>query len=157
MKKEINMLADYMADDTRVSYVEKKKINKTMDFGEFINSQKDPLISAEVSEITKAEFYEMLHISPPVRLCMIDGVQMFCVSEIYDGSYSNQYAKIGNKYYTATVDVYEQDTWIHKRLPNLDRMKDTLETNVNKTREPMKSWQRMKATILNMKQKNKRK
>ena len=114
-----------------VKKYETEKYN-TINFGEFLNSQSDPLISAEVSETTKDIFYEMLHISPPVRRCTIDGVQMFCVSEMYDGSYANQYAKVGDKYYTATVDVYDQDTWIHKRLPNLEVMKDVLKSKTDK-------------------------
>lgn len=90
---------------------------EVMTFDEFLERQKAAMTSGEVTETTEEHFQEMLNILPPLKWCTIAGVQMFCMSEMYTGTYTNQYAKVGDKYYTAMVDVYDQETWIHKRLP----------------------------------------
>ena len=109
---------------------------EVMTYDEFSQHQRKHLLNGEVTEITEERFDEQLNVLPPLQWCMIEGVEMFCMSEMYIGTYTSQYAKVGNKYYTAMVDVCDQDTWIHRRLPNLDRMKDTLEIKVDKIQEP---------------------
>lgn len=89
---------------------------EVMSFDEFLERQKKSLTSGEVTETTEENFNEMLNILPPMKWCTIDGVEMFCMSEMYTGTYTSQYARIGNKYYTAMVDVLDKSTWIHNRL-----------------------------------------
>lgn len=87
-----------------------------MTFDEYLKRQREKMISGPVTEITEERFYEMLDVLPPMKWCTIDGVEMFCMLEMYTGTYTNQYAKIGDKYYTAMVDVTDRTTWIHERL-----------------------------------------
>ena len=91
---------------------------EVMTFGEFLERQKAAMTGGPVSETTEERFQEMLDVLPPLYWCTIDGVQMFCMREMYTGTYTNQYARIGNKYYTAMVDVTDKKTWIHERLKN---------------------------------------
>lgn len=87
-----------------------------MTFDEFLQRQKKHMLSGGVTETTEEQFDEMLNILPPLNWCTIDGVEMFCMCEMYTGTYTNQYARIGDKYYTAMVDVTDRSTWIHNRL-----------------------------------------
>lgn len=89
-----------------------------MTFDEFLKRQKIAMTGGEVVETTEAQFDEMLNILPPLKWCNIDGVEMFCMREMYTGTYTNQYARIGDRYYTAMVDVTDKETWIHNRLQN---------------------------------------
>lgn len=89
---------------------------EVMTFDEFLNRQKVAMTSGEVTETTAEQFNEMLNILPPMKWCTIAGVEMFCLCEMYTGTYTNQYARIGDKYYTAMVDVTDTSTWIHNRL-----------------------------------------
>lgn len=76
------------------------------------------MLSGGVKETTEEIFSEMLNVLPPLYWCTIDGVEMFCMSEMYTGTFTNQYARVGEKYYTAMVDITDQSTWIHKLLKN---------------------------------------
>jgi hypothetical protein len=89
---------------------------EVMTFDEFLNRQKKAMVSGEVTETTAERFEEMLNVLPPLKWCTIAGVEMFCMREMYTGTYTNQYARIGDKYYTAMVDVTDTSTWIHNRL-----------------------------------------
>lgn len=87
-------------------------------FEEFQAMEKSKLISGEPEEITADKFNEMLDILPPLKWCTIDGVEMFCISEMYTGTYTNQYAhdKSSGKYYTKMVDACDKSTWINNYL-----------------------------------------
>lgn len=87
-----------------------------MTFGQFLQCQRYAMIDRPVIEITAEKFDEMLNILPPLKWCTIRGVEMFCMREMYTGTYTDQYARIGEKYYTALVDIYDQSTWIHNRI-----------------------------------------
>lgn len=89
---------------------------EVMTFDDFLIRQKKIMTSGPVSEITAERFDEMLNVLPPLHWCTIDGVEMFCMMEMYTGTYTNQYARIGEKYYTAMVDITDRSTWIHERL-----------------------------------------
>ena len=71
-----------------------------------------------MQEITAEEYNEQINILPPIYWCTIDGITMFCMSEMYDGSITSQYARdnTNGKYYTKLVDIYDRSTWIHKAL-----------------------------------------
>ena len=50
--------------------------------------------------------------------CTVEGVEMFCMSEMWTGTYTTQYAhdhRTG-KYYSKMVDVTDRDTWINTYL-----------------------------------------
>lgn len=101
--------------ENRIAEYKKSKY-EVMTFGEFLDRQKKSLLSGGVSETTEENFHENLNVLPPIYWCTIDGVEMFCMSEMYTGTYTNQYARIGNKFYTAMVDITDKTTWIHNRL-----------------------------------------
>lgn len=71
-----------------------------------------------MQEITAEEYNDQMDILPPMLWCTIDGITMFCMSEMYDGSITSQYARDNatGKYYTKLVDIYDKSTWIHKVL-----------------------------------------
>jgi hypothetical protein len=74
------------------------------------------MVSGEVKEITREDFYEALDCLPPLKWCTKSNVEMFCMREMYTGTYTTQYAKKDGKYYSAMVDVTDENTWIHNRL-----------------------------------------
>lgn len=107
---------DYWAG--RVEEIQKKLDNgfKVMTFDEFQEAQKKKLITGELKEVTEDQYNEMLNILPPLYWVTINGVEMFCMCEMYTGSFTTQYARVGDKYYCTMVDVTDKNTWIHKLL-----------------------------------------
>ena len=74
--------------------------------------------NGEITEVTAEQFNDALDVLPPLKWCTIDGIEMFCISEMTDGTYTSQYAhdKHNGKYYCATVDVMDKSTWINNRI-----------------------------------------
>lgn len=96
---------------------EKNAHYNVMTYDEFIKRQLEYFVGRPVEETTKEDFYAHLDMLPPMYWTTINGVEMFCMSEFYASVYTSQYARIGDKYYTAFVDAYDKSTWIHNRLP----------------------------------------
>lgn len=71
-----------------------------------------------MTEITAEEYNDQMDILPPICWCTIDGVTMFCMSEMTDGTITSQYARDNRtgRYYTKLVDIYNKSTWIHNVL-----------------------------------------
>lgn len=89
-----------------------------MTFDEFQSMEREILLGDAPEEIDEETFNDQLNVLPPLKWCTIDGVEMFCMSEMYTGSYTSQYAhdlKTG-KYWSKMVDVLDPDTWIHKAI-----------------------------------------
>lgn len=95
----------------------KKKEYVVMTMGEFERIQREKTLALPVREVTEEDWDYALGVLPPEKWCRISGVEMFCMSEFDYGVYTSQYARVGGKYYTATVDYFDQSTWIHNRLP----------------------------------------
>lgn len=89
---------------------------EAMTFDEFLKRQKIAFTTGEITEVTEEKFDDMLNVLPPLYWTTIGGVEMFCMGEFYTGTYTTQYARVGDKYYTAMVDATDRETWIHKRL-----------------------------------------
>jgi hypothetical protein len=87
-----------------------------MSFDEFLKRQRRYYLSLPLREITKEKFEEMFSVLPPLYWCEIDGVEMFCLSEMWTGSYTDQFARVGDKYYTKMVDCRDKTTWINNYL-----------------------------------------
>lgn len=87
-------------------------------FEEFLALQKKYLCDGELTEITKEDFDEHFNMLPPLKWCNRHNVEMFCMSEMYTGTYTTQYAYslVTGKYYCAMVDVTDPETWIDKIL-----------------------------------------
>lgn len=89
-----------------------------MTFDEYLSRQKKAMVSGEVKEVTKEAFYEALNCLPPLKWCTKSNIEMFCIREMYTGTYTTQYGfnLVDSKYYSAMVDVTDEATWIHNRL-----------------------------------------
>lgn len=87
-----------------------------MPYDEFLRRQRLAMLSGPVEEIDAETYEEMLCVLPPLYYVTINGVTMFCMSEMYTGTYTTQYAKAGGHYYSAMVDATDKSTWIHNRL-----------------------------------------
>lgn len=97
---------------------EQKRSFEVMTYGEFLDFEKTKLLSGPLTEITEERFQEMLDVLPPLLWGVVDGVEQFCISEMYTGTYTDQYAhdlKAG-KYYTKMVDAADCSTWINNFL-----------------------------------------
>ena len=90
---------------------------EVMTYPEFERKQRERVISYPVHECTEEEFYRHLEMLPPLKWVKINGVEMFCMSEFDFGPYTTQYARVDGKCYCATVDYFDQNTWINNRLP----------------------------------------
>ena len=96
---------------------EKNSLYQAMTYKEFFKRQREYFVGRPVTETTRDDYYAHLDMLPPMYWTTIEGVEMFCMSEFYASVYTNQYAKVGDKYYTAIVDAFDRTTWIHNRLP----------------------------------------
>lgn len=106
---DVDMYKDYLRAAKEVEY-------QVMTWNEFQEGQKKHLLSDDLKEITEKEWEEMLNVLPPYKWCTIAGVNMFCMSEMYTGTYTTQYARCNGKYYCKMVDSADQSTWIHNLL-----------------------------------------
>lgn len=93
-----------------------EKQYKVMTWDEFQKMQRDFYISDPIVETTGEHFEDMLNVLPPMKWCTIDGVEMFCMSEMLTGTYTSQYAKHEDKYYTKIVDIADKSTWINNYI-----------------------------------------
>lgn len=89
---------------------------EVMTYAEFAKRQRTFLVDREPEEITKDEYNEMFNVLPPFIECNRGAIHLFCMSEMYTGTYTSQYAKYGNKYYKKIVDYRDESTWIHNYL-----------------------------------------
>lgn len=89
---------------------------KIMTWDEYMVAKRKHMLSDEVKEVVSDIWYEQLYVLPPLKWCTRDGVEMFCMSEMYDGTYTTQYAKYNGKYYSKMVDVMDESTWIYHFL-----------------------------------------
>lgn len=86
---------------------------KVMSFDEYMQLKKERYLSDKVQEITEEEWEDKLNVLPPLYWCTIDGINEFCLSEMYDDTFTTQYARYNGKYYSKMVDVTDKKTWIH--------------------------------------------
>ena len=94
----------------------KDRTYQAMSLDKFHELQRAYLINGKLEEITEELFNEQLNVLPPLKWCTINGIDMFCMSEMYTSTYTSQYARVGEKYYTTMVDICDKSTWIHNLL-----------------------------------------
>lgn len=89
-----------------------------MTFEEHQAKERAYILSLPLHEITEERFHEMLNVLPPLKWCRQGCVEMFCMSEFFTDTYTDQYAHdhATGKYYTKLVDYSDQSTWIHEVL-----------------------------------------
>ena len=92
---------------------------KIMAYGEFLKLERDYYINLPIDEITEERFDEQLNVLPPLRWCRVRGVEMFCMREMLTRTYTEQYARVGGKFYCKIVDVTDKSTWIHNFLDKI--------------------------------------
>lgn len=108
---DTDMFKTYLEQEQKVRF-------EIMTYDNFLSIERQKLLSDPLQEIEKERFEEMLDVLPPLYWCTHNGVEMFCISEMYTGSYTNQYAhdKTVDKYYTKMVDSKDRSTWICELL-----------------------------------------
>lgn len=97
---------------------EKSKLWSIMTYGEFKIYERKKLLAEPMHEITEETFNDQLNVLPPIKWCTINGVEMFCMSEMFTGFYTSQYAhdKRTGKFYSKLVDLTDKATWINTLL-----------------------------------------
>lgn len=108
------------AKDTFGQYLasEERTVWQIMSYDDYKEAERLRMIGGELKEIDEDRFNEMLDVLPPLYWTTHDGVEMFCMSEMYSGTYTSQYAcdHRTNKYYTKMVDCRDKSTWIYEFL-----------------------------------------
>jgi hypothetical protein len=87
-----------------------------MTWDQFQKLEKDFYIGGQPIETTEEHFDDMLNCLPPMKWCTINNVEMFCMCEMLTGTYTSQYARYNDKYYTKVVDVMDRSTWINNYI-----------------------------------------
>lgn len=97
------------------NYLQAEKSIFVTTFDNFLEIQKKAYCTPPV-EITEELYDEMLEVLPPLKWEFDGKNNWFCLSEMTTGTLTSQYARINGKYYTATVDITDRNTWIINTL-----------------------------------------
>lgn len=122
IKEYSDIVTKFKAEGKDTNYFEerlettKNKNYAVMTWDEFQEGQKKHLLDDELKEVTEEDYENALNILPPLMWCTVDGVEMFCMSEMYTGTFTTQYARCNGKYYCKMVDCADKSTWIHNLL-----------------------------------------
>lgn len=114
-----DIICDFSGEPDSLNYFKsclEKTLNiryEIMTWTTFKEREREHLLSDTLTEITEERYWEMLNILPPILDVTINGVEMFCMSEMYTGTYTTQYAKYNGKYYSKMVDITDKSTWIY--------------------------------------------
>jgi len=100
-KEGMKFAADYIEQ-----YTKEFLTVRVMDAEEY-NKEQANLLLTRPQEITEDDYFEMLEILPPLKM----GQNYFIMSEFFTESYTRQFFKKNNKYYTQMIDCKNQDTW----------------------------------------------
>ena len=88
---------------------------KVMTYDEYESAKAEKILSEPIKEISKEKFEYALNVLPPLRWGCNNGVSSFFMSEFLEGPYTEQYAKIGGKFYSKTVNFYKKETWMFRK------------------------------------------
>ena len=97
---------------------------EVMTFDDLMKIKKEKYLSDSVQKITKEEWNDQLDVLPPLYWCTIDGVNEFCLMEMYDDTFTTQYAEYNGSYYSKMVDSADKSTWIHNFKKEMDNYED---------------------------------
>lgn len=99
---------------------------RIMTFAEYLDLDRKMTLSRGMHEVDEETFNDMLNVLPPLkwvdRVCDRLNVRVneFCMSEFDHRYFTQQYARAyidgKTRYYSATVDYFDESTWIHNRL-----------------------------------------
>ena len=89
-----------------------------MPYSEFRTRERSAILAGEPDEIAPVLFDEMLDVLPPLAWYTSDGIEYFCCSEFFTGSYTHQYARVKStgKCYCKYVDYSDRSTWMENIL-----------------------------------------
>ena len=101
----------YLASEERTDW-------QVMTYEDYSKAERERMLGGELKEIDKEKFEDALDVLPPLYWTTHNNVEMFCMSEMYSGSYTSQYAhdKLTDKYYTKMVDARDRSTWIYELI-----------------------------------------
>ena len=118
-----NILNSGRYDDRKEYWTEcleaaKARTFSTMTYGDFLNAQRERLLSDPMQEITEQQFDDALNVLPPLAWHTRHNVEEFCSREFETGSYTMQYAYslVQGKHYAKLVDYSDPSTWISSIL-----------------------------------------
>lgn len=97
---------------TTADWGEKEFHYTVMSSEEYRTRQRAEILSDPITEITEEQFMEALEVLPPLCWTAFSGGERFLMSEFLTGSYTAQYARFGDRYFTRTVDAHDRSTWI---------------------------------------------
>jgi hypothetical protein len=85
---------------------------QVMTWEEYTAAEAKQILSRPLTEITEQDFDDMLNVLPPMKWGTNRGIISFFMCEFHTGSYTRQYAKIGNRHFWKLVDYRKPETWI---------------------------------------------
>lgn len=99
----------------------RNKVFEVLTFEQFKRLEREKLLSGPLEEITAEEFQDALNVLPPLCFCTRNNVEEFCMSEMWTGTYTTQYAYslVTGKYYRKMVDCRDKSTWISEILESM--------------------------------------
>lgn len=89
-----------------------------MTWEQFSKLEREALLGDPIQRVTEEDFNDALDVLPPLRWETHNGVNEFCMSEMWTGTYTTQYAHVlgTDEYYCKMVDCRDRSTWIHNIL-----------------------------------------
>lgn len=89
-----------------------------MDYVTYSRRRKEYLLAGEPVEIEKKTYEEAFDALPPLYWTRHGRMEMFCMSEKYEGTITNQYAHdlLTDRYYMKLVDAADKSTWLCELL-----------------------------------------
>lgn len=88
---------------------------RPMTYSEFAAAKRRHYLAPEenpLTEITEGRYFEMLEVLPPMHWEHADGVERFLMSEMLDGSITEQFARQNGRFWTRRADARDRETWI---------------------------------------------
>jgi len=79
---------------------------------EFLHRKEAEFLNQPVIEISAEKYDEMLNILPPLNWVRADGVERFNMCEFLSGPITNQYARVGDRYFTKPVRHGDKSTYM---------------------------------------------
>ena len=85
-----------------------------MTYGEWLDFEREKLLTPEMVEITKQDYENALNVLPPRNWHTRNNIEEFCSREMYSGTYTTQYAfqRVTGRYFVKMVDCADSSTWL---------------------------------------------
>lgn len=100
------------ADRERVNASDRGVTYEPMTYDAYKLAERAVWLADGEREITREKFWQMLEVLPPMNWTRKGDFESFLMSEFTSGSFTEQYARRGEKYYSKTVDATDRSTWM---------------------------------------------